>query len=160
MRAPVPSLLSRIARCRSGVASIEFALIGPTLMILLFGLIAIGTLMYTWTAMQSTAQYAALLVSTGQVKSLSNGAITTVNNTATTACSGSLTSTEAEYYACNGLPGWGSYSVTTTEDCSVPSVTVSVSANAATVAIGDILSLFTGRTLSAQSVVMKEGLCP
>lgn len=149
-----------VAGCRRGVASIEFALIAPTLMILLFGLIAIGTVMFTWSAMQSSAQYAALMVSTGQVKSLSSGTISVANNTATTACSGSLTSSEAEYYACSALPGWGSFSVTTTEDCTVPSVTVTVSANAATVALGDILSIFGGRTLSAQSVVMKEGLCP
>jgi hypothetical protein len=116
--------------------------------------------LFTWSAMQNSAQYAALLVSTGQVKSLSTGAITTANETATTACSSSLTSTEAEYYACYGLPGWGSYTVTTTENCAVPSVQVSISASASSIAIGDVFALFSGETISAQSVVMKEGQCP
>ncbi len=147
-------------RCRRGVASIEFAMLAPTLLVMLFGFISMGTLMFTWSSMQSAAQYEALLVSTGQITSLSNGAISTTNTTATTACSGSLTSSEAEYYACSSLPSWGSYSVTTTENCAVPSVTVKVSVNAATAAVADLLQIFTGRTLSAQSMVMKEGKCP
>ena len=135
-------------------------MLAPTLLVLLFGFISMGTLMFTWTSMQSAAQYEALLVSTGQVTSLANGAITTSNNTATTACSGSLTSSQAEYYACGSLPSWGSYTVTTTENCAVPSVTVKVSVSASTAAIADLLQVFTGRTLSAQEVVMKEGKCP
>jgi Flp pilus assembly protein TadG len=129
-------------------------------MVLLFGFISMGTLMFTWSSMQSAAQYEALMVATGQVTSLSNGAITTTNNTATATCSSSLTSTQGEYYACTGLPSWGSYTVTTTENCAVPSVTVNVSVSAGSAAIGDLLNVFTGRTLSAQSVVMKEGKCP
>lgn len=135
-------------------------MVAPTLLTLLFGFISMGTLMFTWSSMQSAAQDQALMVATGQVTSLSNGAITTSNNTATTTCSSSLTSTEAEYYACGSLPSWGSYTVTTTENCAVPSVTVKLSVSAASVAIGDLLSVFTDRTLSAQSVVMKEGKCP
>src|SRR5580658_5381126 len=115
-------LIRAVGRCRRGVAAVEFAILAPTMMMLLFGFIALAAVFFTWSAMQSSAQYAALMVSTGQIKSLSTGAITTSNNTATTACSGSLTSTEAEYYACSALPGWGSFSVTTTEDCTVPSV--------------------------------------
>jgi Flp pilus assembly protein TadG len=127
---------------------------------MLFGFISFGTLMFTWSSMQGAAQYEALLVATGQVTTLSNGAITSANNTATTACSAALTSSAAEYFACSNLPGWGSYTVTTTENCAVPSVTVNVSVNAGTAAIGDLLRIFSGRTLSAQSVVMKEGKCP
>jgi len=147
-------------RCQRGTAAVEFAILGPTFLVMLFGFVAFGTLIFTWSSMQSAAHYEALLVSTGQVTSLSSGAITSANNTATTACSSSLAHTAAEYYACSNLPGWGSYTVTTTEDCAVPSVTVNVSVNAGTAAIGDLLRIFAGRTLSARSVVMKEGKCP
>ena len=135
-------------------------MLAPTLLVLLFGFISMGTLMFTWSSMQSAAQYEALMVSTGQVTSLSTGAITATNNTSTTTCSSALTSTEAEYYACGNLPTWGSYTVTTTENCAVPSVTVNVAVSAEAAAIADLLQIFTGRTLSAQSVVMKEGKCP
>jgi Flp pilus assembly protein TadG len=153
-------LFQGVGRCRRGVAALEFGILAPTLLMLLFGFVATGTLIFTWSAMQSTAQYAALMVSTGQVKSLSNGAITTSNTTATTTCSGSLTTSEAEYYACHALPSWATFTVTTTENCAVPSVTVSVSASGSTAAIADVFDIFTGRTLTAEAVVMKEGQCP
>jgi hypothetical protein len=42
----------------------------------------------------------------------------------------------------------------------VPSVTVSLSANAAAAAIADIENFFSGKTIVAQTVFMKEGSCP
>ncbi len=152
--------LHLIGRCRRGVAALEFAIVATPLMLMVFGFIAVSSVFYTWSAMQNAAQYAALMVSTGQIKSLSNGAFTARNTTATATCSGSLTTTEAEYYACTGLPSWTSYTVTTTENCSTPSVTVSLSASAATAAIADVFAIFTGKTLVASAVVMKEGQCP
>jgi Flp pilus assembly protein TadG len=156
----VSRLFQGIGRCRRGVAAVEFAILAPTLMLLVFGFVATSSVFYIWSAMQNSAQYAALLVSTGQIKSLSTWPITAVNNTATTACSESLSATEAEYYACSGLPSWGSFTVTTTENCAVPSVAVTVSASASSAVIADVFQIFRGRTLSVQSVVMKEGLCP
>ena len=149
-----------IGRCRRGVAAVEFALVVTPLMLLLFGYIATNTVFISWSAMQNSAQYAAQMVSTGQIKSISTGAITTSNNTATTSCSSTLTNTEAEYYACGGLPTWGSYTVTTTENCAVPSVAISISASGATAALGDVFHIFTGKTVQAQAVVMKQGSCP
>ncbi len=149
-----------IARCRRGIAALEFAIVATPLMLMTFGVIAVGAVFYTLSAMQSATQYAALMVATGQIKSISTGAFTTSNTTATTTCSGSLTSTEAEYYACTGLPSWVTFTVTTTENCATPSVAVSLSASATTAAIADVFSIFTGKTLVANSVVMKQGQCP
>ena len=149
-----------IGHCQRGIAALEFAIVATPLMLMTFGFITLSAVFYTWSAMQNGAQYAALMVATGQVKSLSTGAITTSNASATTACSGSLSSTEAEYYACSGLPSWVTFTVTTTENCSTPSVSVSLSASATAAAISDIFSIFSGKTLVASSVVMKQGSCP
>lgn len=145
---------------RRGSAAVEFAVIAAPLTTILFGFIATNVLFFTWAAMQDSAQMAARMVSTGQVKNFANGAITLANTTSTVTCSGSLTTTQAEYYACQGLPSWATFTVTATENCTVPSVTVSVSVDAKAAALADVYSLFTGKTLVAQSVLMKEGLCP
>ena len=149
-----------IGRCRRATAALEFAIVATPLMLMTFGFIAVSGIFYTWPAMQSSAQYAALMVATGQINSISTGAITTSNTTATTTCSGSLTSTEAEYYACTGLPNWVTFTVTTTENCATPSVAVSLSTNATAAAIADVFSIFTGKTLVASAVLMKQGQCP
>jgi Flp pilus assembly protein TadG len=141
-------------------AAVEFAVIAAPLLSILFGFLATNIMFFTWAAMQDSAQLAARMVSTGQVKNFANGAITTSNTTSTVTCSASLTSTQAEYYACQGLPSWATFTVTASENCSVPSVTVSISVNAKSAALADVYSIFTGKTLVAQSVLMKEGLCP
>ena len=150
----------RLLTCRRATAAVEFALVLTPMMMLLFGFIATAAVFFTWSTMQSNAQYAALLMATGQVQQLSTGTISTTNKTATTTCSSSLTSTEVEYYACTGLPSWLPVTVTSTENCAVPSVTVSLSASASTAAIADVYSFFSGKSLVAQSVLMKEGQCP
>lgn len=157
---PVPRRASWRRMGRRGSAAVEFAVIAAPLMTILFGFIATNVLFFTWAAMQDSAQFAARMVSTGQVKNFANGAITTANTTSTVTCSGSLTSTQAEYYACQGLQSWATFTVTASENCAVPSVTVSVSVDAKAAALADIYSIFTGKTLVAQSVLMKEGLCP
>jgi Flp pilus assembly protein TadG len=149
-----------IGLCRRASVSVEFVLASAPLIVLVFGFIATSAVFNTWSSMQSNAQYAARMMSTGQISNLNNGAITTTNTTATTTCSSSMRTTQVEYYACTGLPSWATFTVTSTENCAVPSVTVSLSANAATAAIADIASIFTGKTIVAQAVLMKEGSCP
>ncbi len=166
---PIPSDQARGPRglaskglgdCRRGSVALEFVLASAPMILLVFGFIATSAVFNTWSNMQSNAQYAARMMSTGQIKNLANGALTTTNTTNTTACSGTLTNTQVEYYACNGLPSWTTYSVTATENCAVPSVTVSLTASAATAAIADVAAIFTGKNIVAQAVVMKEGSCP
>ena len=141
-----------IAACRRGVAALEFALASGPMLLLLFGFIAINAVFYTWSSMLASAQNAAMLVATGQ--------ITSFQSTATT-CSGSLTSTQAEYYACQNLPPWATFTVTASENCTSPAmVTVQVSASATSAALSDVYSIFAGKTLQVQSNMMKQGTCP
>lgn len=145
---------------RRGSAALEFALVAGPLMTIMFGFLATNVMFFTWAAMQDSAQMAARMIATGQVKNFANGAITTANTTSTVTCSGTLATTTAEYYACQGLPSWATFSVTASENCAVPSVSVSISVGASAAALADIFSIFSGKTLVAQSVMMKEGVCP
>ncbi len=149
-----------VARCRRGAAVVEFAIVAPVLVLLLFGTVASSAAFLPWGMMQGSSQYGARVMSTGTIKNNSNGVIAASNLTATTTCSSTLPTSEVESYACSGLPGWASFTVTTTENCTIPSVTVSLSTSASSAAIADVLQLFSGKTLTATSVVMKEGTCP
>jgi Flp pilus assembly protein TadG len=71
------------------VAALEFALVLTPFLTLLFGFIATAAVFFTSSTMQNNAQYAALMLATGQIKNLATGPITSANNTATTTCSGS-----------------------------------------------------------------------
>jgi Flp pilus assembly protein TadG len=154
-------MLKRLQKCNRGVAALEFALVATPLMIVTFGFISISLAIYTMTAMQNAAQFAAYMVATGQTKSISTGPLSAINTTATTTCSGSLSTTQAEYYACQGLPSWASFTVTTTENCATPSVSVNLSVKADSAAITDVFGIFSGSSkLSSKAVVMKEGACP
>jgi Flp pilus assembly protein TadG len=138
--------------CTRGAAALEFALVCTPLMLTVFGFIAVSGVFTTWTSMQSNTQYAARIMSTGQIKSWS----TTATTCPTT------DKTKVEYYACNGLPSWAVFTATVSQDCTVPSVTVKLSANTQKAAITDAMNIF-GSTaiISAQSVIMKEGgTCP
>ena len=159
-RGPGGHTLRALAGCRRAVVALEFVFVAGPFMVLLFCFIATGAVLHTWSTMQNYAQYAARMMSTGQIKNFTTGPITTANTTATVSCAASLNTSQVEYYACNGLPGWVSFTVTASENCAVPSVTVSISASASTAAIADLFSIFTGKTLMAKAVVMKEGVCP
>jgi Flp pilus assembly protein TadG len=138
-----PCLLARrLVRCDRAVAAVEFALALTPLLMLVFGFIAASAIFFTMSTMQSYAQYAARMMATGQITQLSTGAISTTNTTATTNCSSSLSSSQVEYYACTGLPSWVPVSVTATENCAVPSVTVSLSASASSAALADMFGFF------------------
>jgi Flp pilus assembly protein TadG len=149
-----------LSACRRGSVAVEFAVASVPLMLIVFGFIATAALFNTWASMQGNAQYAARLMSTGQIKANNNGTLTLTNTTATVTCSSTLATTQVEYYACLGLPTWTTFTVTTTQNCTTPSVTVSLSTGATTAAIADVERIFAGKTIVAQSVMMKEGTCP
>jgi Flp pilus assembly protein TadG len=151
---------SGLSGCRRASVAVEFAVASVPLMLMVFGFIATAAVFNTWSTMQSNTQYAARLMSTGQITNNNSGAISSTNNSVTTPCSSSMKSTQVEYYACTGLPTWTTFSVTTTENCAVPSVTVSLSTGATTAAIADVEQIFSGKTIVAQTVMMKEGTCP
>ena len=95
-------LFHAIGRCRRGVAALEFAIVATPLMTLMFGFIATSAVFYTWSAMQGTRNTPLSWSATGQVKK--PGATGAIRPQST--CSGSLSNTKAEYYACTGLPSW------------------------------------------------------
>src|SRR5580700_729363 len=88
-----------LRNCRRGSVAVEFALASVPLMLMVFGFIATAAVFNTWSTMQSNTQYAARLMSTGQITSNNTGTITTSNNSVTTACSSSMRNTQVEYYA-------------------------------------------------------------
>lgn len=147
-------------KCRRGVASVEFALVVAPFLLLVFGFIGLNMAFYTRSSMQNTAALAARMMSTGQIKNNVNGVISAGNATSSSTCGGGLTTAQVEYYACNGLPTWATYTVTTTQDCAVPSVAVQITASAFTAAAGDAMDVLVSKTVRARVVAMKEGACP
>ncbi len=145
---------------RRGVAALEFALLSAPMLMLLFGFISINLILYSWTSMQTGAQNAAIVLSTGQVNTFTSSAVAPVN------CSPAPSSTTAEYYACQGLPSWTSFKVAITQICSVvagvPStVLVSVSAtNMSSAGLVDTYNIFSGKPLVATANMIKQGSCP
>ena len=110
--------------------------------------------------MQNTANLAARMMATGQVKNFASGVIAGATASATTVCSASLANTTVEFYACKDLPPWATYTVTATQTCAVPSVTVKVVATGiSSTKTGDRKNVLLGKTLIAQVVMMKEGTC-
>lgn len=156
----VAGAAARIRGSRRGSVGLEFALIVPPFLVLCFGFIGVNAAMFTRSAMQNTAQLAARMMATGQVKNFATGPIAGATATATTTCSGSLASTTVEFHACQGLPNWATFTVTASQNCAVPSVTVRIQAtgfNGTTT--GDRYGVLLGKTMTASVVMMKEGTC-
>jgi Flp pilus assembly protein TadG len=149
-----------LGSCRRGSVAVEFALACTPLLLIVFGFIATSWLFNTWATMQSNVQYAARMVSTRQVTNNTSGTIAANPSVSTTCGSKTWTTNQAEYYACTGLPTSTTFTVTTTETCSVPSVTISLSASAKGMAVIDIANIFSSGPIVAQAVFMKEGTCP
>lgn len=151
---------NHLRRARRGTVAVEFALVMPPFLLLCFGFIGVNAALFTRSAMQNTAQLSARMMATGQVKNFVNGAISIGNATSTTTCAAGMATTTVEYYACSGLPSWATFTVTATQNCAVPSVTVRIQAsNFNSSGTGDRLQVLLGKTLTAQTVMMKEGTC-
>ena len=139
-----------LGACRRGAAAVEFALLSLPFLTMIFGFIATNAVYLSLAAMQGSAMNAAMLMATGQITSFQSKAVT---------CSSSLTSTQAEYYACQNLPAWATFSVNASESCTSPA-TVTVNLSSSGTALGDVYGFFTGKSVSTQSVLMKQGTCP
>lgn len=145
---------------RRGVAALEFAMLSAPMLMLLFGFISINLILYSWSSMQTAAQNAATVLSTGQISTFTSSAASPVN------CSPAPASTTVEYYGCQGLPNWTTFKVAVTQTCSavagVPStVLVSVSAaNMSSAGLVDTYNIFSGKPLVATANMIKQGSCP
>lgn len=145
---------SGLVRSRRGVASLEFALAATPFLMMVFGFISANLIFISWSSMQNSAYNAAFLMATGQVTNFQSHAVT---------CSPSLSTSSAEYYACQNLPTWATFTATVTESCSssAPStVTVQVSAGASATAGTDVFAFFSGKTVLANATMVKQGTCP
>lgn len=152
--------VARAGRCRKGTVALEFALVMPPFLMLCFGFIAVNAALFTRSAMQNTAQLAARMMATGQVKNFTTGAIAGATATNTATCTAGMATTTVEYHACQGLPTWATFSVTATQNCAVPSVSVRIQASSFNgTTTGDRLGVLLGKTMTATAVMMKEGTC-
>ncbi len=150
----IPAALSRheLARSTRGVAALEFALAATPFLMMVFGFISANLIFITWSNMQNSAYNAAFLMATGQITSFQSKSVT---------CGSSLSSSSAEYYACQNLPSWASYTATATESCTAPaSVTVQVSSTAPVMTGVDVFSFFSGKSVVTNATMIKQGTCP
>ena len=138
-----------LARCRRGVAAVEFALAATPLMLIVFGFIATNLLFFTLSIMQNSANYAAVMLATGNA--------TTANTGTLVACSGPPASGTAELYACTGLPSWATFQASSLRNCSTLKVSVTISVSASAAALADVFNIFTGETLMTTSYGMPQG---
>ena len=169
----------RFGNDKRGVAAVEFAYASIPLFLAMFGFIGINLAFFVMSAMQNNAQYAAMVVATGQISSSANGSFSSTSSAATwlscsstpaspsSALASSVTSTTAEYYACSGLPSWSSYRVKVWKNCTTApysvGVMIGIDPASPNPAIGLVTSLAslgdsTG-AMSVTSVSMKQGTC-
>lgn len=137
--------------CRRGVAAMEFAVVAPLFLSILFAIVAFGTSMTSLNAMQSGATMAA--------RSMAIGAATFSGTGVTCGTGVALNAGTAENHACRALPTWGTYTVTATQNCSTLSDSVVITASGSTAMIGDVFGLLNGLVLNAHSVMLREGPC-
>ena len=143
---------------RKAVAALELAMLAPVLMLLTFGFIATNVAMYTWAQMFNSAQYAALIWSTGSYTQTASG--TSGGTVACSSVTAASHSTQVEYYACSGLPSWGTYTAVTSENCSSTPQSVTVTLSGTATALADTYGFFNSKTITTQTVMMKQGSCP
>jgi Flp pilus assembly protein TadG len=141
----------RFVNCRRGVIALELAIVFPIFALLLFSIIAFTTSMTALASMQAGAQVAA--------RSMAIGLSTHAGSSVTCGTGVSTSVGNAEYYACRNLPSWGTYHIVATQNCTTLDDTVTITASGASVAVGDIFNFLSGRTFTAQSIMMREGQC-
>ncbi len=160
--APIWLTGRRFARCCSGIASVEFALVLPVLMLFLFGVISASSALYVQNNMESAAREAARRMAVQE-------APYTGGNIACAIAPAQIAGRDtAEYIACRRLPGWADFTIDASEGvCPAPpappgqhvDVTVVVSVGGTQAALSDIFGFFAGRTLSAEVIMRKEEEC-
>jgi Flp pilus assembly protein TadG len=141
-----------LARSNRGVVALEFALASIPFLMMVFGFISANLIFITWSNMQNSAYNAAFLMATGQITSFQSRSVN---------CTSTFATTSAEYYACQNLPSWATFTASATESCTAPAtVTVQVSSNATAMAGTDIFAFFAGKTVVTNATMMKQGTCP
>jgi len=142
----------RLARCCGGAAMVEFTLILPILVFLMFGIVAAGSVFYVQNNMESAAGDSARRMAVAEA---TFAGVDVPCEAPAAQLAGS-----AENIACRFRPSWATFTVNASQNCAGPNVTVRVTADASRAALMDIYGVFTGKVLTAVAVMRKEGKCP
>ena len=141
-------------RCEVGAIAVEFAFALPILLILVSGVISVGSVVYVQASMETAARGAARSVAAGEA-SYQGSDVT---------CSSSVAQTagNAEEIACGQLPSLGfEYTVNVRDLCpTTPNVVAVVTANAEDAAMADVYGLFDSTTLQSSLSMRMVADCP
>ncbi len=153
---PITELLrsSRFLLCEKGAIAVEFAFTLPILLMLVSGVISVGSVMYVQANMESAARGAARGVAAGEAS----------YQGIDVACSSSTAQTagNAEEIACSHLPALGfEYTVNVSILCpTTPNVVAVVTADAEDAAMADIYGFFDDSPMRASLTMRMQATCP
>ncbi len=144
-------LLPRFLQCRSGVSSVEFALLLPVLTSILFGIISLGSAFFLLHNMEEASREAARRLALGELNMLP----------ASVTCSDATVVTgTAEEVACGRLVSWGfDYAVEATRDCANSIVSIEVSVAGSDAALGDVFGILENTDLRSETTMRDETGC-
>lgn len=138
----------RFAKNRSGATAMEFTFVMIPMIILLFGIIQFGGILFLKNDMQNAARDAARRMAAGYM-CFDGGAVQ---------C-GSHSANYVEDFACSYLSDWtSSFDVTVSETDTVDGtdMEVAITTDMGAAAIVDLFGLFQGRTLGANAILRRE----
>ena len=145
---------SRFLRCETGAIAVEFAFALPILLMLVSGVISVGSVVYVQANMETAARGAARSAAVGE----------TDYQSADTVCSSGTAQTagNTEEIACSQLPGLGfEYTVNVSDLCpTTPYVVAVVTADAEEAAMADIYGIFDDSPLQASLTMRVQAGCP
>ncbi len=144
----------RFAYRRSGIVSIELALLVPLLTLFLFGIIHFTTVLFAQNHIVNAAWVAGRSISVGET-TYSGSAVPCESAAAQIVGS-------AEDIACTFLANWGTdFTVHAFDHCpAINDVTVRITMDASTVALSNFFGFFSGRTLGSDVTVLMDDVCP
>ena len=153
---PRRNWLRRFLTSCGGAVAVEFTLLVPVFLLILFATAATSSVLFVQNGMENGAREAARLVAVKEVP----------NSGAPTTCA-AATPGSAEAYACNVLTGWvTTYTILVEEPVCIGgaydpdrNVVVTVSAAGSEAALADIYRFFTGVNLEAKVTMRMEPRC-
>ena len=141
-------------QCQAGAIAVEFAFALPILLVLVSGVISVGSVVYVQASMETAARGAARSVAAGEASYQDSDV----------ACSSTVAQTagNAEEIACSQLPPLGfEYTVNIRDLCPTsPNVVAVVTANAEDAAMADIYGVFDSETLQSSLSMRMLTDCP
>ena len=159
--APIWPTARRLARCRRGIAAVEFALVLGPFMLFLFGIIGFGLVTYAQSNMVSAARDAARHLSVADdLVTAADIQVTCGSAAYNTVVADAAPGTAAEQIACDNLAGWATLIDVRATECVVDrDVTVAISTDASDIFRVDIFGFFTS-DLEAEVTMRRQAECP